>query len=101
MLSGERIRLGIGIILPGSGNSDGLKIYNAMNALSSLRNRFGSQSSEMNVLGSIGFDTEVSNDLDLITTSGEKVTVSRPEIKGMLRQVSSRNLIISMMDSWG
>ena len=30
----------------------------------------------MNVLGSIGFDTEVSNDLDLITTSGEKVTVS-------------------------
>jgi hypothetical protein len=57
-----------------------------MDAFSSLKNRFGSQSSEMNVLGSIGFDTEVSNDLDLITTSGEKVTVSRPEIKGMLRQ---------------
>lgn len=86
MLSGERIRLGDRYYLTGAGNSDGLKIYNAMNALSSLRNRFGSQSSEMNVLGSIGFDTEVSNDLDLITTSGEKVTVSRPEIKGMLRQ---------------
>lgn len=43
-------------------------------------------SSEMNVLGSIGFDTEVNNDLDLITTSGEKVTVSRSEIKSMLRQ---------------
>ena len=86
MLSGERIRLGDRYYLTGAGNSDGLKIYNAMDALSRLRNRFGSQSSEMNVLGSIGFDTEVSNDLDLITTSGEKVTVSRPEIKGMLRQ---------------
>ena len=86
MLSGERIRLGDRYYLTGAGNSDGLKIYNAMDAFSSLRNRFGSQSSEMNVLGSIGFDTEVSNDLDLITTSGEKVTVSRPEIKGMLRQ---------------
>ena len=86
MLSGERIRLGDRYYLTGAGNSDGLKIYNAMDALSSLRNRFGSQSSEMNVLGSIGFDTEVSDDLDLITTSGEKVTVSRSEIKGMLRQ---------------
>lgn len=86
MLSGERIRLGDRYYLTGAGNSDGLKIYNAMDAFSSLRNRFGSQSSEMNVLGSIGFDTEVSNDLDLITTSGEKVTVSRSEIKGMLRQ---------------
>lgn len=28
----------------------------------------------------------MSDDLDLITTSGEKVTVSRSEIKGMLRQ---------------
>lgn len=86
LLSGERIRLGDRYYLTGAGNSDGLKIYNAMDALSRLRNRFGSQSSEMNVLGSIGFDTEVSNDLDLITTSGEKVTVSRSEIKGMLRQ---------------
>lgn len=86
MLSGERIRLGDRYYLTGAGNSDGLKIYNAMDAFSSLRNRFGSQSSEMNVLGSIGFDTEVSDDLDLITTSGEKVTVSRSEIKGMLRQ---------------
>lgn len=86
MLSGEHIRLGDRYYLTGAGNSDGLKIYNAMDALSRLRNRFGSQSSEMNVLGSIGFDTEVSNDLDLITTSGEKVTVSRSEIKGMLRQ---------------
>lgn len=86
MLSGERIRLGDRYYLTGAGNSDGLKIYNAMDAFSSLKNRFGSQSSEMNVLGSIGFDTEVSNDLDLITTSGEKVTVSRSEIKGMLRQ---------------
>lgn len=86
MLSGERIRLGDRYYLTGAGNSDGLKIYNAMDALSSLRDRFGSQSSEMNVLGSIGFDTEVSDDLDLITTSGEKVTVSRSEIKGMLRQ---------------
>lgn len=86
MLSGERIRLGDRYYLTGAGNSDGLKIYNAMDALSSLRNRFGSQSSEMNVLGSIGFDTEVSDNLDLITTSGEKVTVSRSEIKGMLRQ---------------
>lgn len=86
LLSGERIRLGDRYYLTGAGNSDGLKIYNAMDALSRLRNRFGSQSSEMNVLGSIGFDTEVSNDLDLITTSGEKVTVNRSEIKGMLRQ---------------
>lgn len=86
MLSGERIRLGDRYYLTGAGNSDGLKIYNAMDAFSSLKNRFGSQSSEMNALGSIGFDTEVSNDLDLITTSGEKVTVSRSEIKGMLRQ---------------
>ena len=86
MLSGERIRLGDRYYLTGAGNSDGLKIYNAMDALSRLRNRFGSMSSEMNVLGSIGFDTEVNNDLDLITTSGEKVTVSRSEIKGMLRQ---------------
>lgn len=86
LLSGERTRLGDRYYLTGAGNSDGLKIYNAMDALSRLRNRFGSQSSEMNVLGSIGFDTEVSNDLDLITTSGEKVTVSRSEIKGMLRQ---------------
>lgn len=86
LLSGERIRLGDRYYLTGAGNSDGLKIYNAMDALSRLRNRFGSMSSEMNVLGSIGFDTEVSNDLDLITTSGEKVTVSRSEIKGMLRQ---------------
>lgn len=86
LLSGERIRLGDRYYLTGAGNSDGLKIYNAMDALSRLRNRFGSQSSEMNVLGSIGFDTEVSNDLDLITTSGDKVTVSRSEIKGMLRQ---------------
>lgn len=86
LLSGERIRLGDRYYLTGAGNSDGLKIYNAMDALSRLRNRFGSMSSEMNVLGSIGFDTEVNNDLDLITTSGEKVTVSRSEIKGMLRQ---------------
>lgn len=86
MLSGERTRLGDRYYLTGAGNSDGLKIYNAMDALSRLRNRFGSMSSEMNVLGSIGFDTEVNNDLDLITTSGEKVTVSRSEIKGMLRQ---------------
>ena len=86
MLSGERIRLGDRYYLTGAGNSDGLKIYNAMDALSRLRNRFGSMSSEMNVLGSIGFDTEIDNDLDLITTSGEKVTVSRSEIKGMLRQ---------------
>ena len=86
LLSGERIRLGDRYYLTGTGNSDGLKIYNAMDALSRLRNRFGSMSSEMNVLGSIGFDTEVNNDLDLITTSGEKVTVSRSEIKGMLRQ---------------
>lgn len=54
MLSGERIRLGDRYYLTGAGNSDGLKIYNAMDALSRLRNRFGSQSSEMNVLGSIG-----------------------------------------------
>lgn len=86
LLSGERIRLGDRYYLTGAGNSDGLKIYNAMDALSRLRNRFGSMSSEMNVLGSIGFDTEVNNDLDLITTSGEKVTVSGSEIKGMLRQ---------------
>ena len=85
-MSGERIRLGDRYYLTGAGNSDGLKIYNAMDALSRLRNRFGSMFSEMNVLGSIGFDTEVNNDLDLITTSGEKVTVSRSEIKGMLRQ---------------
>ena len=44
MLSGERTRLGDRYYLTGAGNSDGLKIYNAIDALSRLRNRFGSQS---------------------------------------------------------
>lgn len=86
MLSGERVRIGDKYYLTGAGNSDGLKIYNAVDAFSGIRNRFGSSSSDMNILGTIDFDTEVSPDLDLITRSGEKVTVSRAEIKGMLRQ---------------
>lgn len=87
MLSGERVRLGSKYYLTGAGNSDGLKIFNAIRAAGELRNRFGGASATLNTLGSIDFETEVDKDrVDMLDHDGKPILASRSMMKSMIRE---------------
>lgn len=87
LLSGERERIGDKYYLTGAGHSSGLRIFNAVNAAEKLRFRFGNDSAKTNYMGSVDFDTEVNDDATILTdTEGRKVSLSRSDIKSMLRQ---------------